>query len=141
MRAMPRAPLLALYLAAPFLAVAQNSPSNLATQEFFEKNIRPIFATRCQDCHNARVKTAGLDLSSPEGFTRGGQSGPLISSSDPASSSLLKVVSYEERLKMPPTGKLSDAEIAALREWVSAGAGWPGAPAAATAVAPKRTQS
>jgi len=39
---------------------------------------------------------AGLDLTSAEGFARGGQSGPVVSK-------LVGVTSYDEALKMPPT--------------------------------------
>ena len=115
----------------PVSAFAQDS-------EFFEKKVRPVLAAKCQACHNPQVKTAGLDLSSAEGFAHGGQSGPLTSADQPQSSLLLKVISYEERLKMPPTGKLSLEEITALTDWVKSGAKWPGAAAAAVV---KRSQS
>ncbi len=97
--------------------------------DFFEKKIRPIFADNCQGCHNPELKTGGLDLSTPESFANGGQSGPIVSPDNPAGSRLLRVVSYEEKLKMPPRMKLGDPQIAALREWVMAGAPWPGAEA------------
>jgi hypothetical protein len=95
--------------------------------EFFEKKVRPIFAAKCQMCHSAQIKTAELDLSSAEGFVHGGASGPLVNTEKPAESSLLKVISYDEKLKMPPMAKLAADEIAALTEWVERGAPWPGA--------------
>src|SRR5215475_1736370 len=97
-----------------------------ATQEeFFEKKIRPIFAANCQLCHNARSKVAGLDLTTAEAFQRGGDSGPVINREKPEESRLLKVIGYDGDLKMPPSGKLKDQEIAALTEWVKVGAPWP----------------
>src|SRR2546429_3595923 len=54
-----------------------------AATEFFEKKIRPILVNRCQACHSAKIKTAGLDLSSAEGFVHGGQSGPIVVKGDP----------------------------------------------------------
>ena len=95
--------------------------------EYFEKNVRPLLVAKCQMCHSAEVKTAELDLSSAEGFVKGGASGPLIDPDSPEHSALLKVVSYDEKLKMPPMGKLTDEEIATLTEWVNRGAHWPGA--------------
>ncbi len=95
--------------------------------DFFEKKIRPIFADYCQGCHNPELKMGGLDLSTPEGFANGGQSGPIVSPDNPADSRLLRVVSYEEKVKMPPRMKLDDPQVAALKEWVMAGAPWPGA--------------
>src|SRR5215510_5729196 len=96
-----------------------------AQEEFFEKKVRPIFAANCQRCHNARSKVAGLDLTTAEAFQRGGDSGPVINREKPEESRLLKVIGYDGDLKMPPSGKLKDQEIAALTEWVKVGAPWP----------------
>src|SRR5215813_13722533 len=96
-----------------------------AQEEFFEKNIRPIFAANCQRCHNARSKVAGLDLTTAEGFQRGGDSGPVINREKLEESRLLKVIGYDGEMKMPPSGKLKDHEITALIEWVKVGAPWP----------------
>jgi hypothetical protein len=106
--------------AAPLLAQSQQQT------EFFEKQIRPILAAKCQVCHNAQLKTAELDLSSAEGFLRGGATGPLVDPDNPTESRLLKVLSYDERMKMPPTGKLGGSDIAAITTWVNEGAHWPG---------------
>ena len=94
--------------------------------ELFEKKVRPIFAAKCQGCHSGASAKAGLDLSSGAGFRRGTDSGSVLDSSRPDESRLLKAVGYLERVKMPPTGKLSDTEIESLREWVRGGAHWPG---------------
>jgi len=91
-----------LLLAATPLAAQSVDP-----HEFFEKNVRPVLVEKCQLCHNPNLKTAELDLSSAAGFLHGGASGPLVSASDPQKSKLLEVIRYEDRLKMPPTGKLS----------------------------------
>ncbi|HEX5084402.1 MAG TPA: DUF1549 domain-containing protein, partial [Blastocatellia bacterium] len=110
-----------------------------AQEEFFEKRIRPIFAASCQRCHNPRSKVAGLDLTTAEAFQRGGDGGPVINKEKPEESRLLKVVGYDGEMKMPPSGKLKDHEIADLTEWVKMGAPWPGsvtpAPLAITRVA------
>src|SRR5262249_46378609 len=111
-----------------------------AQEEFFEKQIRPIFANNCQRCHNAKAKVAGLDLTTAEAFQRGGDSGPVINKEKFEESRLLKVISYAGELKMPPSGKLKDHEIAALTEWVKMGAPWPGAiQPAASEVWPKNS--
>ena len=93
--------------------------------EFFEKQVRPILVRNCQSCHNARSGVAGLDLTSDAGFRRGGESGPVINQSNPDESRLLKAISYQETLKMPPKGRLKDEEIAVLTAWVKMGAPWP----------------
>ena len=114
-------------LLACFLPASHSLAPAAAPGEFFEKKIRPIFADNCQGCHNPELKTGGLDLSTPEGFANGSRSGPIVSPDNPEGSRLLSVIGYEEKLKMPPRMKLSDPQIAALREWVMAGAPWPGA--------------
>ena len=94
--------------------------------EFFEKNVRPVLAAKCQMCHNAKAKTSGLDMSTGAAFFAGGASGSLINVETPEQSLLLMALCYEGTLKMPPMGKLKDDEIARIREWVKMGAPWPG---------------
>ncbi|MFN0171927.1 MAG: PSD1 and planctomycete cytochrome C domain-containing protein [Bryobacteraceae bacterium] len=116
-------------VALPLIANGQTA----GQAEYFEKNVRPVFAKSCQSCHNAKVKSAGLDLTSAQGFLQGGQSGPLLDRENPGNSRLLKATSYDEKLKMPPTGKLKAEELAALANWVGMGAPWPGAAQTETA--------
>src|SRR5262245_9418687 len=119
------------------------SPVSVQTdgqQEFFEKKVRPILANSCQRCHNPKAKVAGLDLTTAEAFQRGGERGPVVDKEKPEESRLLKAVSYDGDLKMPPSGKLQDHEIAALTDWVKMGAPWPGAaPATASENWPKNS--
>jgi uncharacterized protein DUF1553/uncharacterized protein DUF1549/cytochrome c len=96
--------------------------------ELFERKIRPIFATRCNPCHAPEQKMAGLDLMSAAGFRRGADSGALVDPSNVDNSRLLKAISYRERIKMPPAGRLADEEIADIREWLRIGAPWPDEP-------------
>ena len=54
----------------------------------------------------------------------GGRPGPAIEPGKPDESLLIQAVRYEdEDLRMPPKGKLTDAEIAVLDAWVAMGAG------------------
>jgi hypothetical protein len=93
--------------------------------EFFERKIRPIFASKCYGCHgpDAKPVQAHFRIDSREGVLKGGDSGPAIVPGNLQDSRLLKAVSYTDLdLRMPPTGKLSDGEIADLRRWVEMGA-------------------
>jgi len=112
----------ALALLFPVSAKAQNDKEKAAPAgiEFFEKKIRPVLVNSCQGCHNSKAKTAGLDLSSAEGFLHGGQSGPIVVEGNPEASRLIRAIGYNESQKMPPTGKLKDEEIADLTAWVLA---------------------
>lgn len=97
--------------------------------EFFEKSVRPLLAEKCQMCHSAQLASSGLDLSTGEGFMKGGASGPLISHESLGDSFLLSVIGYSGSLKMPPSGRLPDEQRAILEDWVNRGAPWPGAKA------------
>ncbi len=72
------------------------------------------------------MKMAQLDMSSAEGFFKGGEAGSLINAAEPEKSLLLRVTSYDERLKMPPTGRLPAQAVADFAAWIGMGAPWPG---------------
>ena len=95
--------------------------------EFFEKQIRPLLVTRCHGCHSSEAKTrfASLELDTKSGLLKGGDSGPVVIPGDPARSRLIQAVRGELPVRMPPTGKLRDDEIAALTRWVEMGVPWP----------------
>ncbi len=88
-----------------------------------------VLEQNCFKCHShAKNKSkGGLLLDSRDAVLTGGDTGPAIVPGKPEASLLLKAVSYlDPDLQMPPKdGKLSDADIAALSEWVKAGAPWP----------------
>ena len=118
-----------------FLRAFASSQSNGSSDqsEFFEKQVRPILFKNCSTCHNSKAKTAQLDLTTAKGFNLGGEGGPLIDREKPENSRLLKVILYQDQLKMPPTGKLKDEEITILTSWIRMGAPWPEAPVASIA--------
>jgi hypothetical protein len=117
--------LLLIFSAAVLIAQAPPASESQDDSDLFEKRIRPLLVARCQGCHNAKTGTAGLDLTTASGFRKGADTGPIVVPGNVERSRLLQVVGYEERIKMPPDGKLRDEEIAALRKWVSSGARWP----------------
>lgn len=133
-----------LFYTSPMLdpASAHSFTQSNDQAEFFEKKIRPLLTANCAKCHNPNAKVAELDLTTAEGFAKGGESGELINKEKPEESRLLKVIGYDDKLKMPPTGKMKDADIAAVAEWVKAGALWPTAKpvVAETKSAPKSTR-
>ncbi len=91
--------------------------ANLSAQDF-ERDVRPIFARQCQGCHNDKLRSSGLSLASKSALLEGGNRGPGLDW-------IVKAVRQDGALKMPPTGKLSSAEIAGLEQWVASGAPWP----------------
>jgi hypothetical protein len=92
--------------------------------EFFEKKIRPVLASECYECHDARKHKGGLRLDYRDGWKKGGDSGDAIVPGEPAKSLLLKSIRHEDPdLKMPEKRpKLSDAAIADFEKWIALGA-------------------
>ncbi len=101
--------------------------------EFFEKQIRPILVSKCQDCHSEDSAESGLRVDSLEGLLKGGERGPAIVLGKPDESLLISAVQHGELLQMPPKDKLSKSEIANLQLWIKQSAFWPGENAAAIA--------
>jgi len=93
--------------------------------DFFEKHVRPLLAKHCYECHSAESSgiKGNLRVDTRTAVLKGGDSGPAIVPGKPEDSLLLKSVMYDHAdLQMPPKGKLSDAEIDALRQWIQIGA-------------------
>ncbi|MCY2965309.1 MAG: DUF1549 domain-containing protein, partial [Planctomycetota bacterium] len=96
-----------------------------ADADFFEAKIRPILIDRCLSCHGSEKQKGGLRLDSAAAVNKGGDAGLVIDRDQPAKSRFLEVLSHTDDIKMPPTAKLPDAEIAALTEWVTRGTPFP----------------
>jgi Protein of unknown function (DUF1553)/Protein of unknown function (DUF1549)/Planctomycete cytochrome C len=115
-------------VASHMMARAEQPPAQALSRDnldFFETRIRPIFANNCYRCHSTSVNPpkGGLELDWKGGWEKGGDSGPPIIPGDPDKSLLIQAVRYTDRsLQMPPTDKLSDAQINDLTTWVRMGA-------------------
>ncbi len=110
-----------LSLAPPGLSSESFSAEAL---EFFEKEVRPVLAGHCYDCHGPRMQQGGLRLDSRAGVLRGGTRGPAVVEGEPDSSWLMKAVRHQE-LEMPAAGQLSPGQIASLERWITMGVPWP----------------
>ncbi|HEY2837516.1 MAG TPA: PSD1 and planctomycete cytochrome C domain-containing protein [Pirellulales bacterium] len=93
--------------------------------KYFRQSIAPILARRCIGCHGATDPKGGLSLVTQKGVTAGGESGPVVVAGKPDESLLLRYVSGEKPAMPKDAEPLAAAEIAALREWIAAGAVWP----------------
>ena len=91
-------------LAVGTIALAGLASGQSTGTELFEKKVRPIFAAKCHACHGPAQRMAGLDLTSAAGFSKGAASGPLIDGSDPDRSRLVRAISYQGSIRMPPPG-------------------------------------
>jgi hypothetical protein len=90
----------------------------------FDKRVLPVLRANCFPCHSVANSLSGLALDSEEAFRLGGNRGP-------AKEIILAAVHQEGALKMPPGRKLKPEQVAAIEEWVKAGAAYPAAMAKA----------
>jgi mono/diheme cytochrome c family protein len=84
-----------------------------------------ILERNCLTCHRGEKPMGALRLTSREDTLKGGHSGPAVSLQKPAESRLLQAVRHEGLLKMPPSGRLPQAQIDTLTRWVEQGLLWP----------------
>ena len=110
--------------------IAMGAPWPLSPREFFAGRIQPVLAQKCLGCH-AETPQGGLRLDTREALLKGGKSGPAIVPGNAAESLLIRAVSYDHALKMPPTGALPVETVADFKQWIDDGAVWPGGAAAA----------
>ncbi|MFP6677216.1 MAG: PSD1 and planctomycete cytochrome C domain-containing protein [Pirellulaceae bacterium] len=116
-----------LIAVAPFAFAADAVPSE-DREVRFNRDIRPILADKCFQCHgpDARMRKADLrlDKHDDEGAIRGGAS--VLSASDIDESELIqRITSSDADERMPPptaTRHLTLNEIALLKSWVLQGA-------------------
>jgi hypothetical protein len=106
-------------------AAATDRPPTAAELTFFEKNIRPVLAGKCYECHSTQAgkSKGGLTLDTREGIRKGGDSGPAIVPGNVAGSRLLTAIrSTDTDIHMPPKETLPANVIADFAKWVLMGA-------------------
>jgi len=94
----------------------------------FARDIQPLLASRCYDCHGPEKAKGGLHLTTLKNALRGGESGePSFIAGASARSLLIKrVTTLDEDDVMPQKSeRLAPAEVALLRRWIDEGAVWP----------------
>jgi len=80
-----------------------------------------VLAKSCLSCHG-RAAMSGLDMRTPEGVLKGGSHGPAIVPGNAEQSRLYRLVAGLDKPHMPPNGALPPAEVAAIKDWINAGA-------------------
>lgn len=91
----------------------------------FARDVQPIFKSHCVSCHGPTQQLNGFRLDRRAAAFRGGTF-PVIAPGSSAGSRLyLKLLGQQFGQQMPPAGKLSDAEIETIKNWLDQGADWP----------------
>ena len=81
-----------LAVASSLVSAAETFPADQI--EFFEKNVRPVLAERCYECHGARKHQNGLRLDSREAVVRGSEYGKVVEPGNPSASKLIKAINH-----------------------------------------------
>jgi len=91
----------------------------------FDEQIEPVLVQHCYQCHSKQSEPigGGLELDSPAGIRRGGNSGPVLVSHDVNQSLLMRVLHNADRdSAISPQHQLADEIILAFEEWIRLGA-------------------
>ncbi len=91
----------------------------------FDEQIKPVLVQHCYECHSSEREepSGGLELDSPMGIRRGGNSGPILVSHDVNQSLLLDVLRKAKNdSTLSPHHQLTDEVISAFEKWIRLGA-------------------
>ena len=95
----------------------------------YDRDVRPIFAASCQNCHGPKKQKGGLGLHRKANALAGGDDGPAFLPGKSAESRLIRYVSgLDDDHPMPPDGSgdpLTPEQVGLLRAWIDQGAEWP----------------
>jgi mono/diheme cytochrome c family protein len=100
----------------------------------FAKDVKPIFAKYCIECHGPSKSKGGLRLDRKADALKGGESGAVLIAGKSAASLLYQRISNSdaERVMPPRDPRLTAKEIATLKSWIDQGSNWPDDGSAAT---------
>ncbi len=107
-------------LVATDVALANDEPVARDVDRF-DRQVAPLLASYCLDCHSGAKPKGGLDLSARDAAMKGGESGVAIDPGKPDTSYLWERI---EQGEMPPKEKLPGDAKQVLRDWIADGAKW-----------------
>ncbi len=99
----------------------------------FVKDIQPIFANHCYECHGPKKQEHDLRLDQKATASKGGESGPAFVAGKSAGSLIIQAVAglKTDLARMPKKrDPLGAEQIGLLRAWIDQGADWPESAAA-----------
>jgi hypothetical protein len=94
----------------------------------FVKQIKPILADRCVECHNSETLLGELNLQNRELAFQKRKTGPAIVPGSPEKSMLYLALTLppKDKKAMPATGhRIPKDEVSTIRQWIAEGAKWP----------------
>jgi len=81
-----------------------------------------VLTANCMPCHATGNHKAGVDLTSYAGVMKGGDAGKIVEPGNPDKSLVVLLVTDKKKPHMPPKGKLSDADVKTISDWIKGGA-------------------
>jgi mono/diheme cytochrome c family protein len=102
-------------------------PAAVSRPVDFVRDIEPILARHCYDCHGPDLQEGRLRLDARQIVFKGGHAGPAVIPGKSADSPLVqRIAGLGDEPRMPlDADPLSDEQIARIRAWIDSGAAWP----------------
>jgi mono/diheme cytochrome c family protein len=94
----------------------------------FVKQIKPILADRCVECHNSETLLGDLNLQTRALAFEKRKAGPVIVPKNAEKSMLYLVLTLpaKDKKAMPATGhRIPKDEVSTIRQWIDEDANWP----------------
>ena len=85
----------------------------------FNEQVGPLLTSKCLFCHEGERRKGGLDLTRRISALAGGEGGAAVVPGQPDESLMFEKVAGGE---MPPKNPLRPEQVAAVRQWIEAGA-------------------
>ena len=98
---------------------------DVAPEHRYERQIKPLLAKHCLQCHGPDKAEGGLNLLDRKSALKELESGSIgiVPGKPEASELLARISSHDESTRMPPEGKpLTAAEIEVFKTWITEGA-------------------
>ncbi len=92
-----------------------------AEEAFFESKVRPVLVEHCLECHGEEKSKGEPAARRPRIDAQGRRRRAGRRAGQARGEHVVEAIRYGGDVQMPPKGKLKDAEIAALTDWVKRG--------------------
>ena len=112
-------PSILVFISLPATLPSARAQDAASARDSYVERVQPIIVKNCSGCHTSGGHAGGLRLDSLASMLKGGGRGPAIVPGKPEASTLAKAIHYDgDDLRMPPRGKITDSEIAAIDKWI-----------------------
>lgn len=126
-----------MFLAAAIAAAAAILSAQRAPVIDFQRDVQPIFQSRCVGCHGPEQQMGGLRLDRRTDALRGGTQTDIGPGNADGSRLYHRLIGTNFGVRMPPGGTpLPDEEIEIIHRWIDEGAVWPDAASGETPLPP-----